>query len=139
MKVGALATMVAILLIGFPIASMAGVAPDTDGDGTPDVSDNCSTLAQGGVGQAGFCDTDTDGYGNACDGDFDETNVVDATDFTGFFVPAFTGGTPTATGTDMDCSGVVDATDFTGYFVPQFTAGAPGPSGLSCAGTVPCP
>jgi len=139
MKVGALATMVAILLIGFPIASMAGIAPDADNDGTPDVLDNCSQLAQGGVGQPGSCDTDNDGYGNACDGDFDNGGTVNSTDFSASFVPDFQAATDSGVGTDMDCGGTVNSTDFSGFFVPQFQAALPGPSGLSCAGTVPCP
>lgn len=139
MKVGALATMVAILLIGFPIASMAGLATDTDGDGTPDVNDNCSTLAQGGVGQPGFCDTDTDGYGNACDGDFNQDYAVTPSDFSPTFLADFGAGTDSGVGTDMNCDGAVTPGDFSPLFLNQFGAGSPGPSGLSCAGAPPCP
>ena len=42
MKVGVLATMIFGALIGFPIASFAGLAPDADGDGIPDVLDKCT-------------------------------------------------------------------------------------------------
>ena len=45
---------------------------------------------------------------------------------------------PPVDGTDMDCNGSVNAVDF-GLFVPQFKAGKAGPSGLDCAGTIPCP
>ena len=39
MKVGVLATMIFGALIGYPIASLAGLAPDLDTDGIPDVLD----------------------------------------------------------------------------------------------------
>ena len=38
----------------------------------------------------------------------------------------------------MNCDGVVNAVD-SGKFLGQLSAGVPGPSGLPCAGTVPCP
>ena len=48
-------------------------------------------------------------------------------------------GVDSGIGTDMDCNGVVDDADFDAYFVPNFMpVGKPGPSGLACAGTVPC-
>jgi hypothetical protein len=52
------------------------------------------------------CDTDADGYGNACDPDVNNDGGV---------------GTP----------------DYA--HVGANIGGAPGPSGLSCAGTIPCP
>ena len=101
-------------------------------------------VAQGAL--PGTCDDDMDGYGNACDGDFDQSNTVLPSDFTGIFLVDFptgedttTSGTMVVEGTDMDCDGNVFPSDFTGYFLPQFSQGAPGPSGLPCAGTVPCP
>jgi hypothetical protein len=75
-------------------------------------------------------------YGNRCDGDFDNNKATSAVDF-GLFVPDFKKGADSGKGTDMDCNGVVNALDF-GLFVPNFKAGKPGPSGLHCAGTVPC-
>lgn len=136
MKVGALATMVAALLIGFPLASMAGVAADTDNDGVVDVVDNCSQLANAAPLD---CDTDNDGYGNACDGDFDNDGSVLGGDFSTIFLPDFGTGVDSGVGTDMDCDGTVLGGDFSAFFLPQFSQGTPGPSGLSCAGTVPCP
>jgi hypothetical protein len=138
MKVGVLATMVFATLIAYPIASFAGLAPDADNDGIPDVLDKC-TLDSRNV--TASCDTDVDGYGNPCDADFDQNFAVVASDFTNFFVPAFKGGS-SARGQDMDCNGSVVASDFTGFFVPKFKGalgGAiPGPSGLACAGTAGC-
>jgi hypothetical protein len=126
---------VCVLAVGFPLTALAGPAPDNDGDTVPDVLDNCSTLANAG---AAFCDTDMDGYGNACDGDFNQSNTSDATDFSAIFLADFGTGVDAGTGTDMNCSTAVDATDFSANFLPQFAAGVPGPSGLACAGTVPC-
>jgi hypothetical protein len=138
MKVGVLATMVFATLIAYPIASFAGLAPDADNDGIPDVLDKC-TLDSRNV--TASCDTDVDGYGNPCDADFDQNFAVVASDFTNFFVPAFKGGS-SARGQDMDCNGSVVASDFTSFFVPKFKGalgGAiPGPSGLACAGTAGC-
>jgi hypothetical protein len=144
MKVGVLATTMFALLIGFPIASFAGLAPDADGDGIPDVLDKCSTDSRNATAPA-TCDNDTDGYGNTCDADFNQDFVVNATDFGMFFVPAFKGSDPAPwpQGMDMDCSGAVNATDFGMFFVPKFKnlppgSNKPGPSGLACAGTPGC-
>jgi len=138
MKVGVLATMVFSALVAYPIASFAGLAPDADGDGIPDVLDKCMLDSRN---VAFSCDTDQDGYGNPCDADFDQNGVVNATDFTGFFIPAFKGGSK-AQGQDMDCNGAVNASDFTGFFIPKFKGAlggaVAGPSGLACAGTIPC-
>ena len=141
MNVGAkIRAFVCALAVSFPLAALAGPAPDGDNDTVPDVLDNCSALANAG---ALGCDTDVDGYGNACDGDFNQSNTSDATDFGTIFLPDFVSGTDAGTGTDMNCgttggANVVDATDFSGFFLPQFTQGVPGPSGLPCAGIVPC-
>lgn len=136
MKISAL-MLAATLLIGFPIASTAGVAPDADGDGTPDVLDNCVLLPQGGAGQPGFCDGDGDGYGNACDADTNQDGFL-----TGADVPIFGGvllGDPDTIGADTNCDGFL-----TGADVPIFGAallsGVVGP-GLPCANIMgnPCP
>jgi len=39
----------------------------------------------------------------------------------------------------MNADGFVDGLDFNPFFIDQFLSGNPGPSGLSCAGTTPCP
>ena len=52
-----------------------GSAPDTDGDGIPDASDNAYLTAN-----AGQEDTDGDGYGNAADADFNNDNTVNYND-----------------------------------------------------------
>jgi hypothetical protein len=136
MKVGVLATMIFGALIGYPIASLAGLAPDADGDGIPDVLDKCM-LDSRNVSLS--CDTDQDGYGNVCDGDFNQNGTTNSTDFSMFFQPALANGVPTSRGTDMNCNGTVNSTDFSMFFVPKLNTGAGGgPSGLACAGTIPC-
>ena len=50
-------------------------AADDDGDGVSNLVDNCTQ-----VGNADQADADGDGYGNACDADYNNDGVVDATD-----------------------------------------------------------
>jgi hypothetical protein len=136
MKVGVLATMMAFLLVGgLSLSAQAGPAPDSDSDGTIDAQDFCSTNATA-PSPCGL-DADNDGYGNACDGDFNNDGVVNFVDITPFQTD-FQAGTDSGIGTDMNCDGVVNFVDIT-PFSAQFQQGTPGPSGLSCAGTVPCP
>jgi hypothetical protein len=137
MKVGVLATIIFGALIGYPIASFAGLAPDADGDGIPDVLDKCMNDSRNA---AAPCDTDQDGYGNVCDGDFNQSGTVTSADFTMFFAPSLNaGGVPSSRGTDMNCSGTVTSADFTMFFAPQVNSSSkPGPSGLACAGSIPC-
>jgi hypothetical protein len=129
-----LGTLAALLCaMGLAFASFAGPSTDTDGDTVFDVLDNCSALANKAPGD---CDDDNDGYGNACDGDFDQNNATNAVDFSTKFVPGFKAAAKGVT--DMDCNGTTNALDFSTKFVPNFKQGKPGKSGLFCAGTVPC-
>jgi hypothetical protein len=140
MKVGLVASTVFACLIGLPVASFAGLAPDVDSDGIPDVLDKCTLDSR----NASFtCDQDVDGYGNTCDGDFDQSGTTNTTDFSTYFIPSFKSGTATSRGTDMDCSGAVNTTDFSTFFIPKFKGtapggAAPGPSGLTCRGQPNC-
>jgi hypothetical protein len=105
---------------------------DADGDGWFDDEDNCSIVAN-----PDQRDTDSDGFGNLCDGDFDNNDASDGRDY-GIFADSFGDTVPPGNpDTDMDGDGTVDGTDFT-LFSAGFGA-LPGPSGLACAGTVPCP
>jgi hypothetical protein len=135
MKVGVLATMIFGAMVAYPIASLAGLAPDGDNDGIPDVLDKCSNDSRN---QSITCDTDQDGYGNVCDGDFNQTNSVTSADYSMFFVPDLGTGKDSGKGTDMSCGAGVTAADYSMFFVPQLGLGKPGPSGLGCAGTIPC-
>jgi hypothetical protein len=82
------------------------------------------------------CDTDQDGYGNACDADTDNDYVVGIVDFTTFANEFQSSGAPGSIVSDFDCDGTVSIADFT-TFSNSFQ-GTPGPSGLSCAGVIPC-
>ena len=135
MKVGLPTMTIVGALIGFSIAAFA--APDQDSDGIPDVLDKCMADSRNAVST---CDTDQDGYGNVCDGDFNQNGMVTASlDYEMIFVPDILVGQDSGHGTDMNCTLGVQATDLTMFFAPQFrTTGKPGPSGLACAGVVPC-
>jgi len=98
--------------------------PDGDGDGVPDASDNCTLVAN-----AAQCDSDGDGYGNRCDGDFNQNLATNAQDYVllraqlGEPSPA-----PTYNQADLNCNGVVNAQD---YVMFRGLLGAPpGPSGV---------
>ena len=116
--------LVSLFAIGFAMSATAGSIADFDTDMIPDVFDNCSTVANGAA-PGGTCsnqiDTDADGFGDACDTDFDNDNVVAGSDF-GILIAAF--GTADAL-TDVDCDGVVAGSDF-GALLAAFGS-TPGP------------
>jgi cysteine-rich repeat protein len=119
-------------------APCTGPTCDDDGDGVINRADDCTRVAN-----PRQCDSDLDGYGNACDADFDQNGRVDALDASGYFAPDRASGSDSGRGTDMNCDGMVDDVDYTDYFVPRIAASPPdnrpGPSSLACAGTSPCP
>ena len=94
--------------------------PDSDGDGVVDIQDNCLNAAN-----ADQNDTDVDGFGNLCDGDFNQDCNVNFSDLgvmkQNFFHPGFTV-------TDMTGDGQTNFSDLgllkAGFFLP------PGPSGV---------
>ncbi len=102
-----------------------------DGDSVPRARDNCNATAN-----ESQTDSDGDGYGNACDADFDGDGEVGPADLAifsddvGRFLP----------GSALDCDddGWISMSDAV-CLQDQQARGAPGPSGLACAGTVPCP
>jgi hypothetical protein len=105
---------------------------DRDGDGVLDGSDNCTEVANGpfipDAGGHSQLDVDGDGYGNACDCDFDQSGTCNIADFSIFRVD-FWDTYDSGVGTDMDGSGRVGIGDFT-LFREGFWATVPGPSGL---------
>jgi hypothetical protein len=128
------AGIVLLLFLGVSYASFAGTAADGDGDGVYNVLDNCVTDPNAAPLD---CDTDDDGYGNYCDADYDQNSAVGVSDFGLFSMQFGMSGAPGFVVQDMDCNGAVGVSDF-GRFSMGFAAMAPGPSGLHCAGMVPC-
>ncbi len=107
---------------------------DQDGDGIDDASDNCLAVAN-----ADQLDSNQDGYGNRCDADFDDDGDVGLSDFA---LLKLSFGTRTGDpgwnpAVDASGDGVVGIDDF-GFFRKAYGS-PPGPSGLACAGTIPCP
>ena len=98
---------------------LSAVAVDTDNDGVFDSIDNC-TLVSNPVQR----DTDSDGFGNICDPDFDNTLVVNASDLAYLKSMFFT----TDPHADLDGSGFVNAGDLA--ILKTMFFGPPGPSGL---------
>ena len=108
--------------------------PDADSDNVPDAEDDCLTTAD-----SSQLDSNQDGYGNACDADYDDDGVVGISDFL-TLSRAFgaTIGSPDYSPVlDSNGDGAIGVSEF--LFLLKSFGRTPGPSGLSCAGTVPCP
>lgn len=132
----ALAVPVFITLLALSSLPMAGTAQsqtDTDGDGVPDSMDNCTLVANGPNDLSDQVDTDQDGFGNVCDGDFDNNGVHDGGDFSDLVVNF----NSTIELFDLTGDGFVTGCDHASF--RAMWGQLPGPSGLSCAGTIPCP
>jgi hypothetical protein len=114
-----------------------GLESDIDNDTVPWCVDNCP-LVRNGFFEApnNQCDTDGDGYGNACDFDINNDFVVGGPDFACFTANFGKTGHPLVA-CDSNCDGTVGGPDF-GLFTATFGQSV-GPSGLSCARTTPCP
>jgi hypothetical protein len=129
--------LVGLFTLGFAFSATAGSVTDTDTDLVPDVFDNCDELANGPAEGSNQVDSNQDGYGNACDADYNNDTFTDVTDF-GVFLASFTGTFDADT--DHNGDGFCNVGDFS-TFLAFFTAPAAdqvGPSGLACAGTIPC-
>jgi hypothetical protein len=113
---------------------IAGDQPDDDADGVADAEDNCL-----GIANADQTDSDLDGFGNACDADYNGDGSVGLGDF-GIFTAAY-GATSSDdhydARVDHNADGNIGLLDF-GVFSQRW-GNPPGPSGLACAGSVPCP
>lgn len=99
--------------------------PDFDGDGFPNVVDNCVLLSN-----PLQCDSDGDGFGNQCDGDLNNSGLVSVADYA--LLRSVLGqpasASATAAAADMNCSGTVTTAD---YAMLRASLGLPpGPSGL---------
>ncbi len=118
------------ITVGDPVGGMLRfLSTDSDDDGVPDVSDNCTLVANGpNTFPAGSPliqrDTNGDGYGNLCDPDFNNDLVVDS-----FDLPLFRSAFGTAaTDQDLNGDGTVDSFD-----IPVLRAYFGQPPGPSCA------
>ena len=111
------------------LEAVAAEEADDDGDGFFNSEDNCTAVAN-----PDQFDSDADGYGNACDADFNNDGVVGIPDFA--LLSAQFGST-TGGSADFDGDTIVGVPDFGA--LSGMLGSPPGPSGLSCAGTVPCP
>ncbi|MEL7448090.1 MAG: thrombospondin type 3 repeat-containing protein, partial [Pseudomonadota bacterium] len=109
--------------VWFRLVSMTPVAEsDTDEDGVSDAMDNCTAVAN-----ADQFDADGDGFGNACDADFDQDCVVSFQDLA-TMRESFFGENPL---TDLDSDGTTNFSDL-GILRNAFF-GVPGPSGTVAA------
>lgn len=73
---------------GWTLTIATTAPPDADGDGVEDALDNCTNVPNGPLapdaGGASQRDTDGDGFGNLCDGDFDGNGMVNYADLATF-------------------------------------------------------
>jgi len=104
---------------GGTVTGEAVVGVDTDGDGVNDASDNCTLIPN-----PDQRDTDNDGFGNICDGDFDNNLAVNFADLVFMKSVFFTSNADA----DLNGDGAVNFADLVRlkslFFKP------PGPSGL---------
>jgi hypothetical protein len=108
--------------------------PDQDGDGVCNNQDSC--LIELNPFQR---DTNQDGYGNICDPDVNNDGMVGGPDFVILQIEwGKTLGDPDYDpDVDLDGDGVIGQGDYD--IMLLYWGGQPGPSGLTCAGTSPCP
>ena len=90
------------MFLGAAGVSTAAVDTDTDGDGIPDVRDNCLL-----VKNPLQTDTDGDGFGNACDADLNNDGIVNFADLA-LMKRVFFTSDPAA---DLNGDGVVNFSD----------------------------
>jgi hypothetical protein len=119
--------------LGLSFAAFAGPSQDSDGDGVYDVLDNCLDVQNAPPLD---CDTDNDGYGNRCDGDMDNDFFVFPSDYD-LWLADSNAVYDSGIGSDMDCDGYVFPSDYDLWLGTSVSVSV-GPSGLHCAGTVPC-
>ncbi|NNF67873.1 MAG: hypothetical protein HKM98_10230, partial [Gammaproteobacteria bacterium] len=114
-----------VLILGFSTA--IANASDADGDGIVDVLDNCSAVAN-----SDQRDSDGDDFGNLCDADFNNDNIVNFADLSLLSAAFFQQGNLDE---DMNGDGIVNFSDLS-LLSDYFFAG-PGPAGALVNGIQP--
>lgn len=93
--------------------------PDKDGDGVPDIIDNCID-----VSNSNQKDSDKNGFGDICDADINKDGIVNALDLSLLRIAFGTNDAPS----DLNGDGVVNAVDLA--ILRNRFGQAPGPTGL---------
>jgi hypothetical protein len=109
--------------------------PDSDGDGIADPQDNCLTVPNGPLSQTSCrtqADADGDGFGNACDADFNNNGGADPSDLSAGLSAVRSVSTDPVF--DLNCNGGADPSDLSTILSAVMAVAEPGPSGLPCAG-----
>jgi hypothetical protein len=125
--------LVAASAVAICFAVGSAFAADEDADGIDDRADDCIDVAN-----PDQRDTDRDGFGNACDPDFDGDGAVGSADFVAV-ERAFgsrAGDPAYSADLDLDGDGRIGRREL--LHVSRRFGAAPGPSGLECAGEPPC-
>lgn len=134
----ALLRCLALVLLFVLSEGVAFAQNDVDADLVPDIFDNCLEIPNGpGEAPDNQVDADGDGYGNACDPDFDQSGFVGLTDFNSFwacFGSAISCGGDSVLFSvlDLDSSGVITNFDYA-RLLTQLGGPLIAVSGLSCA------
>jgi hypothetical protein len=118
----------------FNSVGVTGDESDDDSDGVADVEDNCLELPN-----ADQMDADLDGFGNACDADYNGDGTVGGPDFVILqrAFGALASDDHYDARVDHNGDGMIGGPDY--VVLQQRFLEPPGPSGLACAGSVPCP
>jgi hypothetical protein len=116
----------------FMVRSRVGCG-DQDGDGVCDERDVCS--AEPDPGQL---DSDFDGYGNACDPDYNGDGMVGGSDVQALSARLLQSWADPGYEAVYDVEGDGTIGDAEMAMLLRHFGRAPGPSGLACSGAVPC-
>jgi hypothetical protein len=116
----------------FTVRSTAGCG-DADGDAICDEADDCLFAAN-----PSQLDSDRDGYGNACDPDYNNDGWVGSADLVALAAGLGSGWADPAYRAVLDSDGDRAVGEPEADLLAQHFGGGPGPSGIACAGSVPC-
>jgi len=137
------AAALSLLIAGASLNVSAGPNDDVDGDGVKNLVDNCIDVSNPNSAdqdnQSGPLDSDRDGFGNSCDGDFNQNGSVNTQDFAVFsaaYNTAYPGSVAYVDNVDMNSNGSINTQDFA-LFSASYAHGVPGPSSWGCAKVSP--